>query len=347
MTTKTTDLPARDLPGACTSIETETATASGNTCKLKDYSLLKLVGAGSFGEVWLSCSKKDGAACAVKVVRKARLVKDPTLISGVNQEVDTLKRLGAKSPYIVNLHNAFANSEYLFMVLDFAQGGDLFTLIGKFSKLPENLAKLYVAELSCALEHLHNNSIIHRDLKPENVLITHDGHVKLVDFGLSKRIRYRTGTRCGTLLFQAPEIRRGNLYTFAVDWWALGVVTCEMLTGNLPFGCREPGVPSEILLDHYEIPGKVSSRAAKFLKSLLSIDPMDRPGCCEEISSQSWMQTEIDWLAVEKGTAISPYCPKLSGPWDASCFLNIDQKPNYEDLSKKSESFRDQFPAFY
>lgn len=223
--------------GEHTSPPIQSGSSPSYSCKLKDYSLIRLVGAGSFGEVWLSQSKTSGEACAVKVVRKKRLVENPTLISGINSEVDNLKRIGSKSPYIVNFRDAFANSNHLFIVLEFAQGGDLYQLIHKFGKLPEKLVKLYLAELSCALEYLHNQSIIHRDLKPENVLITRDGHIKLVDFGLSKRIRYRTGTKCGTLLFQAPEMRRGNLYTFAVDWWALGVIGCEMLTGKLPTGC--------------------------------------------------------------------------------------------------------------
>ncbi|KAG0143784.1 hypothetical protein CROQUDRAFT_134750 [Cronartium quercuum f. sp. fusiforme G11] len=185
MITNTTNLSSCNLPSACTSIEPEATTASSNTCKLKEYSLHKLVGAGSFGEVWLSCLKKDRVNCAAKVVCKACFFKDPTLVFVMNQEVDTFKQLGAKSPYIFNLHNVH-----------------LFPLIGKFGKSPETLAKLYVAELSCALKHSHKNPIIHYDLKPENVSITQTGHIKFVDLGLSKQICYCTGTRCGTLLFQ-------------------------------------------------------------------------------------------------------------------------------------------------
>lgn len=109
----------------------------------------------------------------------------------------------------------------------------------------------------------------------------------------------------------------------------------------------EDKLPSQIPSEYYTIPGKVSSQAQDFLKSLLSVDPLSRPGCREQIASHPWMSTDIDWDRVEAGTATSSYVPQISGPWDASCFQSTEQNPNYDEQPENPHSFREEFHAFY
>jgi protein kinase A len=140
--------------------------------------------------------------------------------------------LGSVShPFLVKLWGTFQSETHVFLVTDYVPGGELFRIIRKYKKLNGEAAKFYAAEVLLAIEHLHANDIAYRDLKPENILIDHRGHVKLTDFGFAKRVPDMTWTVCGTPDYLAPEIIRSQGYTKAVDWWSLGVLIYEMLTG--------------------------------------------------------------------------------------------------------------------
>ncbi|KAG8282074.1 ATP binding [Homalodisca vitripennis] len=120
------------------------------------------------------------------------------------------------------------------MISEYVCGGELWVLLNLYRSLPEDLVRLYVAEIALALNFLHNAGVIYRDMKLENVVLDEFGHIRLVDFGLSKRLKYgtRTSTLCGTLQFMAPEVFEQN-YGHAADWWSLGVVACLLLTGQV------------------------------------------------------------------------------------------------------------------
>ena len=141
----------------------------------------------------------------------------------------------------MKLHYAFQNSEKLYFVIDFLNGGELFWHLRREQRFSEERSKFYAAEILIALECLHSNGVIYRDLKPENVLLDTHGHLKLTDFGLSK-IRQTsnevTFTFCGTPEYLAPEIIRGEGYSKEVDFWAFGLIIYEMLSGINPFKIR-------------------------------------------------------------------------------------------------------------
>lgn len=138
---------------------------------------------------------------------------------------------GANHPFIVNLVEAFQDKLNLYLVFDFVQGGEIFRLLRKENIFPNDVALFYIAEITLALQYLHERKVAYRDLKPENLLIGSDGHLRITDFGFAKKIIDRSYTLCGTPEYLAPEIIMGQGHNEGVDWWALGILLYEMLSG--------------------------------------------------------------------------------------------------------------------
>ncbi|KAJ7396543.1 hypothetical protein BTVI_144372 [Pitangus sulphuratus] len=201
------------------------------------FELLKVLGQGSFGKVFLvkKISGSDARQLyAMKVLKKATLkVRDRVR---TKMERDILVEVN--HPFIVKLHYAFQTEGKLYLILDFLRGGDLFTRLSKEVMFTEDDVKFYLAELALALDHLHSLGIIYRDLKPENILLDEEGHIKLTDFGLSKESidhEKKAYSFCGTVEYMAPEVVNRRGHTQSADWWSFGVLMFEMLTGTLPF----------------------------------------------------------------------------------------------------------------
>jgi protein kinase A len=131
----------------------------------------------------------------------------------------------------VNLIEAFQDKMNLYLVFDFVQGGEIFRLLRKENVFPNDVALFYIAEITLALQYLHDRQIAYRDLKPENLLIGSEGHLRITDFGFAKKIEDRSYTLCGTPEYLAPEIIMGQGHNQGVDWWALGILLYEMLSG--------------------------------------------------------------------------------------------------------------------
>jgi serine/threonine protein kinase len=179
-------------------------------------------------------------------------------------------------PFIVRLYFSFQNAERLFMILDFCPGGDLGGCLQEEGCFDEARSRIYLAEILTALEELHKRDIIYRDLKPDNILLDQEGHVMLTDFGLSKQevSEYFTGAKsfCGSVAYLAPEMLKRMGHGKAVDWYLLGVVLFEMLTGLPPYYAES----KEELFKNIEtaplhIPSNVSQEAKSLLKKVLEI----------------------------------------------------------------------------
>lgn len=170
-------------------------------------------------------------------------------------------------------------------MVEYLPGGELFTMLQK-GALPEHQVRFYIAELVVALEHIHKYGIVYRDIKLENVLIDADGHIKLVDFGLCKKlgVRGRSKSFCGTEEYMAPEVIACTGHNTAADWWALGVLTIELLTTVTPFGIND--APNQILHrianDNPIMPQDISEEMEDFITKMLTKDPSQRLGTCNK-----------------------------------------------------------------
>ena len=152
------------------------------------------------------------------------------------RERDVLRRV--KNPFIVRLSHSFQDRDTFCFIMEYLSGGELSSLIQRSGPFIESNAAFYAAEILLGIEALHKEGIIYQDLKPENVLLDSNGHVKLIDFGLSKvsadEIK-KHGTLCGTAEYMAPEVITSGKQSKAVDWWSLGIIIFELLSGHLPF----------------------------------------------------------------------------------------------------------------
>lgn len=203
-----------------------------------DFQILSPVSCGAFGEVFKVVKIDTGTVYAMKVLSKSKVIGE-SAIQQVKDEARIQSTCG-HNPFIVNCPFYWQSRKQLYIVSDFVSGGELLDLCRTIGAFPEPLVQIYIAELALALDFLHNAGVIYRDLKLENILLDSDGHCQLIDFGLSKWLRYgdRTTTICGTLQYIAPDVLSREPYGHAVDWWSLGILGCCMLCGEFP----EPAV---------------------------------------------------------------------------------------------------------
>ena len=216
----------------------------------------------------------------MKILKKSHLVRRRQ-IERTRTERKVLSAVN--HPFIMKLHYAFQSPDKLYLVLDYCPGGELFFHLSRFRRFPERVARFYAAELLLALGHLHKRGIIYRDLKPENVLLDADGHVKLGDFGLAKagiRHAYEGATSmCGTPEYMAPEVLSQQGHGFCVDYWGLGMLTYEMMTGLPPWYTTDRAKLFRRLRSApLDIPPYFSAPSAAFTQALLERNPRRRLG---------------------------------------------------------------------
>ena len=240
---------------------------------ISDFQIEKVLGEGAFGKVTLVTKKDTGQLYAMKSLRK-EMIEQRNQRNHTRTEREILGEVHC--PFIVQLRFAFQTTEKLFMVMDFVNGGELFFHLRKDLKFSEDRTRFYSAEILTALEYLHKQGIIYRDLKPENVLLDCDGHVKLTDFGLSKKFfsgEKKTYSLCGTPEYIAPEILKGVGHDQAVDFWSFGALTYEMLSGAPPFYNRNKDIMfKDMLTKPVVIKAHFSPEAADLLKNLLQVE---------------------------------------------------------------------------
>ncbi|CAM9429824.1 unnamed protein product [Scytosiphon promiscuus] len=292
---------------------------------LDSFKIVRVIGKGSFGKVFLVREKVAGDIYAMKVLRKDNIIKR-NQVEHTKTERNVLGYV--KHPFIVGLNMAFQTRDKLFFVLDYCAGGELFFHLGKHGKFPEARSRFYSAEIALALQHVHQLDIVYRDLKPENVLLDGEGHIRLTDFGLSKEGISNTTSGahsfCGTPEYLAPEILNRQGHGRAVDWWSLGALLYEMLTGLPPFYCRDrERLFEKIRKGNLTYPRYLSANAQDILHGLLTRDPSRRLGSslddAQEVQRHPFF-APLDWDLVMRREVAPPWEPTLVGSLDSSQF---------------------------
>lgn len=304
------------------------------TKTVADYDIIKAIGNGAYGEVFLVRDKSAFSYHAMKVVQKA-VVVERKHVKHLILEKKILQCV--QFPLVVTLDAAFKDNLYLYYVLPYISGGDLFTFIQKYGNFSDDLSKFYASQVVLALEYLHHCEIVHRDLKPENILVDVNGYLKLCDFGFCKVLKKKTWTLCGTPEYLAPEVILSKGYSFSVDWWALGVLVFEMQAGHPPFFASDPNKLYEKILDGgYKCPDTINNECKNFIKGLLQVDPTKRNGSLKggvyDVKCHAWFN-DISWQLVLHQRLEAPFVPICPSPGDTSNFPEIDQ-PKLKKASK-------------
>ncbi|KAK2939600.1 AGC-kinase, C-terminal [Fusarium oxysporum f. sp. vasinfectum] len=320
--------------------------------KIEDFELLKVVGKGSFGKVMQVRKKDTNRIYALKTIRKAHIISRSE-VAHTLAERSVLAQIN--NPFIVPLKFSFQSPEKLYFVLAFVNGGELFHHLQKEHRFDVNRSRFYTAELLCALECLHGFSVIYRDLKPENILLDYQGHIALCDFGLCKldmKDEDRTNTFCGTPEYLAPELLMGQGYNKTVDWWTLGVLLYEMLTGLPPFYDENTNeMYRKILSEPLHFSDVVPPAAKDLLTKLLNRNPEERLGAngSAEIKAHPFFHA-IDWRKLLQRKYEPTFKPSVADALDTANFdpefTSEAPQDSYVEGPMLSQTMQNQFQGF-
>ncbi|KAI3778108.1 hypothetical protein L2E82_07137 [Cichorium intybus] len=370
-----------NLANEDSSVEDETArsslraspvnTFSKDRTSIEDFEIIKPISRGAFGRVFLAKKRATGDVFAIKVLKKADMIRK-NAVESILAERDIL--ISVRNPFVVRFFYSFTCKENLYLVMEFLNGGDLFSLLRTLGCLEEDMARVYIAELVLALEYLHSLNIIHRDLKPDNLLIGPDGHIKLSDFGLSKvglinstedlsgasenrtsiygendvtqgREHRQKQSVVGTPDYLAPEILLGVGHGATADWWSVGVILFELLVGIPPFNAESPQQVFANIMNRDipwpKIPEEMSFEAYDLINKLLTENPVQRlgsTGAVEVKTHHFFKNIHWDTLARQKATFI-PSAETLDTSYFMSRYIwnpedeHVDGGSDFDDMS--------------
>ncbi|KAG7572121.1 Protein kinase domain [Arabidopsis suecica] len=259
-----------------------------STVLFDKYNIGRLLGTGNFAKVYHGTEISTGDDVAIKVIKKDYAFKRRGMMEQIEREIAVMRLL--RHPNVVELREVMATKKKIFFVMEYVNGGELFEMIDRDGKLPEDLARKYFQQLISAVDFCHSRGVFHRDIKPENLLLDGEGDLKVTDFGLSalmmpEGLGGRRGssddllhTRCGTPAYVAPEVLRNKGYDGAMaDIWSCGIVLYALLAGFLPFIDENVmTLYTKIFKAECEFPPWFSLESKELLSRLLVADPEQR-----------------------------------------------------------------------
>ena len=279
------------------------------------FMTVSVIGKGSYAKVILVKKKDTCQYFAMKILKKS-MVEQKKQEVHVKNERDILVEMKGR-PFLIDFYYSFQTEKTLCFVLEYCPGGELFNLLQKRNRFTEDQTRFYAAQIVIALEFLHQKGIIYRDLKPENVLIDAQGYIKITDFGLSRmNVKLNEAKSiCGTPEYLAPEIISKTGYGKSVDWWTLGSIIYEMLTGIPPFYTNNRQELFDRIKNHPpKYPSNLNPLTRNILEGLLQKDASRRLGAgtdALEVKAHPWFQG-INWEDLEKKKYEAPFVPKWS-----------------------------------
>jgi len=327
---------------------------------LENFEFIKVLGKGTFGKVILCREKATNRLYAIKILKKEVIIRKDEVVHTLTEK-NVLQK--TRHPFLLQLKYSFTTVDRLCLVTEYVNGGELYFHLKEERQLSEERTKFYGAEIICAINYLHKLGIIYRDLKLENLLLDHDGHIKIADFGLCKEdIHYGNTTRtfCGTPEYLAPEVLEDSDYGRAVDWWGVGIVMYEMMSGRLPFYNHDHEVMFElILVEEVRFPSRMSQEARELLSGLLIKDPKERlgggPEDALEIMNHAFFKN-INWQDLEAKKIEPPFKPQVMSETDTRYFdseftgesveLTPPDADGPTDISTITEVDETTFPGF-
>ncbi|KAK7291357.1 hypothetical protein RIF29_06431 [Crotalaria pallida] len=338
------------------SFRTSPVHSSRDRTTIDDFEIIKPISRGAFGRVFLAKKRTTGDLFAIKVLKKADMIRK-NAVESILAERDIL--ITVRNPFVVRFFYSFTCRENLYLVMEYLNGGDLYSLLRNLGCLDEEIARVYIAEVVLALEYLHSLHVVHRDLKPDNLLIAHNGHIKLTDFGLSKvglinstddlsgpavsgtallgedephlttsehkRELRKKRSAVGTPDYLAPEILLGTGHGYTADWWSVGVILFELLVGLPPFNAEHPQSIFDNILNRKipwpAVPDEMSPEAQDLIDRLLTEDPDQRLGArgASEVKQHVFFK-DINWDTLARQKAA--FVPASESPLDTSYFFS-------------------------
>ncbi|XP_053567978.1 protein kinase C theta type-like [Bombina bombina] len=270
----------------------------------------KVIGKGSYGKVMLASSSCCKELLAVKAIRLNSLLEGARKRTQVERRILDIAK---NCPFLTHAYAAFQNMDYVFFVMEWLRGGDLLHHIQKNGQLCIQRTRFYAAEIVCGVQFLHSRKIIHRDLKPENILLDGQGHVRIADFGLAADNvdGWIKGPIMGTRGYIAPEMYLRRRYNAAIDWWAVGVIICEMATGKQPFDKKLTlgNFKASVVWDEPFYPEWLGLLEKDLVTKLLCKSPLKRLGTNDDIRLHPFF-SPIDWVKLEQQKLEPPFVPQ-------------------------------------
>jgi len=318
------------------------AKESKTPISLDSFTTISVLGKGSYAKVLLVKKKGTDQLFALKILKK-KAVFEKHQERHVIAEKEILSRMN-NCPFLVRFYYSFQNEKKLFFVLEYCPGGELFNLIQMKGKLGEAQTRFYACQIVLAIEALHKNNIIYRDLKPENVLLDKEGYAKITDFGLSKTnvVQNDAKSICGTPEYLAPEVVSLLKYGKPVDWWTVGCIIFEMITGLPPFYKNNRKELFEgIKFENPKLPYNITNEAKLIISQLLQKDPAKRLGTngAEEVKSHPWF-TGVNWTFVAEKRYEPPFHVKLGNNMGVQNFDKMFTTADPESLEVNENQAR-------
>ena len=323
-----------------------------------NFEFCYIIGKGGFGKVWKIKHKKTNKYYALKEMSKLKIIERKSEYS-INFEREILSKL--HNPFIVNMYYAFQDSNNLYLVMDYLKGGDLRFHLTRHIHFSEEQSRFFICNLLVALEYIHSQDIIHRDIKPENLVLDENGYTRITDFGIAKKksdFKKMKGDTSGTPGYMAPEVMRGVVHSFEVDFFAVGIVAYEFMKGKRPYNgknrkeIKEEMLMKELGIKEEEIPEGWTKESVDFINKLIIRKKENRMGYngIKEVKEHPWIKY-YPWDMILSKTLPSPFIPQNKDNFDLRYCAKTEKigqetKIRYEEILM-DDNYKNIFKDFY